>query len=43
MSMEVTDEEMAQIIHAHPTFSEALMEAAADAAGVSIHLPPKKK
>jgi len=39
MSMEVTDEEMAEIIHAHPTFSEALMEAA----GVCIHRPPKKK
>jgi dihydrolipoamide dehydrogenase len=41
MSMEVTDEEMAGIIHAHPTYSEALMEAAADAAGKCIHLPKK--
>ena len=41
ISMEVTVEEMANIIHAHPTYSEALMEAAADAAGVCIHLPKK--
>ena len=41
MSMEVTDEEMARIIHAHPTYSEAMMEAAADAAGKCIHLPKK--
>jgi len=41
MSMEVTDEEMADIIHGHPTYSEAFMEAAADAAGRCIHLPRK--
>ena len=42
MSMEVTDDEMAGIIHAHPTYSEAMMEAAADAAGKCIHLPKNK-
>jgi len=42
MSMEVTDLEMAGIIHAHPTFSEAMMEAAADATGKCIHLPARK-
>lgn len=42
MSMEVTDVEMAGIIHAHPTYSEALMEAAADATGKCIHLPKNK-
>ncbi len=30
MAMEVTAHEIAGIVHAHPTFSEALMEAAAD-------------
>ncbi|MDR0402192.1 MAG: dihydrolipoyl dehydrogenase [Treponema sp.] len=42
MAMEITVYELADIIHAHPTVSEALMEAAADALGRSIHLPPKK-
>ncbi len=41
MSMEVTDEELAGVIHAHPTYSEAMMEAAADATGKCIHLPKK--
>lgn len=41
MSMEITAHELAEIIHGHPTVSEALMEAAADALGKCIHLPPK--
>lgn len=40
MSMEITVHELAEIIHGHPTVSEALMEAAADSLGRSIHLPP---
>jgi len=42
MSMEVTAHEIAGIIHAHPTFSEAFMEACADALGQCVHLPPPK-
>ena len=43
MEMEVTVHEIAEIIHAHPTYSEAFMEAAADSLGVCIHLPKKKQ
>ena len=41
MAMEITAHEVADIIHAHPTYSEAFMEACADALGRCIHLPPK--
>jgi dihydrolipoamide dehydrogenase len=37
LAMEATAEEFASTIHAHPTLPEALMEAAADALGHSIH------
>ena len=44
MSMEITANEVADsIIHGHPTYSEAFMEACADALGRCIHLPAKKK
>ena len=43
MAMEITAHEAAEIIHAHPTYAEAFMEACADALGSCIHLPPKKK
>ncbi|MFP3041930.1 dihydrolipoyl dehydrogenase [Treponema primitia] len=43
MAMEITVHELADIIHGHPTVSEALMEAAADSLGRCIHIPPKKK
>ena len=43
MEMEITAPEAAEIIHAHPTYSEGFMEACADALGHCIHLPPKKK
>lgn len=42
MCSEATVYEMAETVHAHPTFSEALMEAAADALGRCIHGRPKK-
>ncbi|MDR1588485.1 MAG: dihydrolipoyl dehydrogenase [Treponema sp.] len=42
MAMEITVHELADIVHGHPTVSEALMEAAADCLGRSVHLPPKK-
>ncbi len=41
MAMEITADEIAEIIHAHPTYSEAFMEAAADSIGQCLHLPPK--
>ncbi len=41
MAMEVTAQEIAGIIHGHPTFTEAFMEAAADSIGACLHLPPK--
>ncbi len=40
--MEITVDEAARIVHAHPTYSEAFMEACADALGESIHLPRRK-
>ena len=42
MEIEITAHEAAEIIHPHPTFGEAFMEACADALGRCIHLPPKK-
>ena len=42
MHLEVTDDELTDIIHAHPTYSECVMEASADAAGKCIHLPKRK-
>ena len=39
MSMEITVHELSEIIHGHPTFSEALMEAAADCLHKCIHKP----
>lgn len=42
MAMEITANEIAGIIHGHPTFAEAFMEAAADSIGECLHLPPKK-
>ena len=42
IQMEATLEDMAEVIHAHPTFSEALHEAILDAQGEAIHLPPTK-
>jgi len=41
MAMEITADEIAEIIHAHPTYSEAFMEAVADSIGQCLHLPPK--
>ncbi len=38
MKVEATAEEIHATIHAHPTLSEALMEAAADSMGVAIHI-----
>lgn len=43
MAMEVTANEIAGIIHGHPTFAEAFMEAAADSLGECLHLSPKRR
>ena len=42
MGMEITVNELAEIIHGHPSVSEALMEAAADCLGHCMHLPPRR-
>ena len=36
-ALETTWEEIAMTVHAHPTLSEAIMEAAMDAFGVAVH------
>ncbi len=41
MSMEITAHEVSATVHPHPTYSEAFMEACADALGKCIHLPRK--
>jgi dihydrolipoamide dehydrogenase len=38
IEMEATAEDLATTIHVHPTFSESLMEAAADARGEAVHI-----
>ncbi|MCI8403091.1 MAG: dihydrolipoyl dehydrogenase [Lachnospiraceae bacterium] len=44
MAMEITVNEVAgDIIHGHPSYSEAFAEACADALGCCIHLPAKKR
>jgi len=43
IQMEATFEEFAHTIHAHPTLSEGLMEAALDVDGLAINMPAKKK
>lgn len=43
MEMEATAEEVIATIYGHPTYSEALYEAIADALGLAVHLPAKKK
>ena len=43
MAMEITVDEVIKTIYAHPTYSEALFEACADALDEAIHLPKKRK
>ena len=38
IEFEASAEDWASTIHVHPTFSEALMEAAADARGEAVHI-----
>ncbi|MGL4593521.1 MAG: dihydrolipoyl dehydrogenase [Thermoguttaceae bacterium] len=41
LSVEMTANQLSKSVHGHPTFSEALMEAAADAVSCCCHLPKK--
>ena len=41
MGMEATVAEISSTIHAHPTLSEAVREAALDAEGMAVHMPRK--
>ncbi len=43
MQHRVTASDLAGTMHAHPTISEAVMEAAFDVHGEAIHAPPKKR
>ena len=43
MKMEATPQDIVATIHAHPTLSEALREAALDVAGETIHFPSKNR
>ena len=43
MTAEIPADEIAGMIHAHPTYSEAFMEACADSAGRCMHLPARGK
>lgn len=42
MKMGGTFEEISSTIHAHPTLSEAIREAALDVEGMAFHIPPRK-
>ena len=42
MQMQATATHVAEMIHAHPTHAEALMEAAEDVEGLAVHLPRKR-
>ena len=43
MRNNVAASDLARTIHAHPTLSEAVMEAAHDVHGAAIHAPPKRR
>ena len=42
MDRKVTTHELAEIVFAHPTVSEAVKESAEDALNAALHLPPRK-
>jgi len=43
MRLEATVDELVSTIHAHPTVSEAIAEAALAVNGISIHWPPARR
>ncbi len=42
LHQKVTVAELAEVVYAHPTISESIKEAAEDALGMAMHLPPRK-
>lgn len=42
LHQKVTVRELAEVVYAHPTLSESIKEAAEDALGMALHLPPRK-
>ena len=38
----VTVHELAEVVFAHPTIGESVKEAAEDALGMALHIPPRK-
>jgi dihydrolipoamide dehydrogenase len=43
LTLEATLDEITHLVHPHPSLGEAVAEAALDAQGRVIHLPPRKK
>jgi dihydrolipoamide dehydrogenase len=43
LKMEATVEDIVQTLHAHPSLSEAMHEAALDVSGQTIHYPSKNR
>jgi len=43
MQMEGTAQDLGKTIHPHPTLTEAMKEAALDADGMALHIPPREK
>jgi dihydrolipoamide dehydrogenase len=43
LKLECTVDELARTIHAHPTLTEGLMEAAHVVHGQAIHVPPRRR
>ena len=42
LHQKVTVQQLADVVYAHPTISESIKEAAEDALGMAVHLPPRK-
>jgi dihydrolipoamide dehydrogenase len=42
LHQKVTVQQLAEVVYAHPTLSESIKEAAEDALGMALHLPPRK-
>jgi hypothetical protein len=42
LSLKASTKELAEMIFAHPTISEAVKEAAEDSFQAALHLPPRK-
>ena len=42
LHQKVSVHDLAEVVYAHPTISESIKEAAEDALGMAVHLPPRK-